>query len=235
MIEQDTSSGVARAFSRPGCPLGRAFVPPSGSTPARTPALPARGLLHGRRSSRNLREPKRNTSLVVQMVGRLLPHEAQPAIRQFMSGITQAAPRPWLRPLQATLDPPGTGFAPHARRPLSSGLWHGGESGRAAGRFRFFRPHAEGVGSGNRQAAGCFFLLLPRFVLHLRRRSNGRCRRLLGPAALPLARTRRRHGDFAALPVARFGRYFFGNFGSALISRICKICRCAWVEISSNH
>jgi WD40 repeat protein len=44
------------------------------------------------------------------MVGRLLPHEVQPAIRQFMSGITQAAPRPWLRPLQATLDPPGTGL-----------------------------------------------------------------------------------------------------------------------------
>jgi len=33
-----------------------AFVPPSASTPAGTPALPARGLLHGRRSSQNLRE-----------------------------------------------------------------------------------------------------------------------------------------------------------------------------------
>ena len=31
--------------------------PPSGSTPAGTPALPARGLLHGRRLSRNRREP----------------------------------------------------------------------------------------------------------------------------------------------------------------------------------
>jgi hypothetical protein len=35
-------------------PAMAAFVPPWGSTPAGTPALPARGLLHPRRPSRNL-------------------------------------------------------------------------------------------------------------------------------------------------------------------------------------
>jgi len=47
-------------------PAMAAFVPPSGSTPARTPALPARGPLHDRRSSQNRREPKRNASLAEQ-------------------------------------------------------------------------------------------------------------------------------------------------------------------------
>jgi hypothetical protein len=47
-------------------PAMAAFVPPSDSTPAGTPALPARGPLHGRRSSQNRGEPKRNASLVVQ-------------------------------------------------------------------------------------------------------------------------------------------------------------------------
>jgi NADH-quinone oxidoreductase subunit H len=33
----------------------------------------------------------------------------------------------------------------------------------------------------------------------------------------------------------RLPRYFFGNLGPALISRICRIWRWAWVEISSSH
>jgi len=55
--QKPSTSDVARAFSRPGCPLGRALVPPSGLTPAGMPALPARGLLHGWRSSQNRRAP----------------------------------------------------------------------------------------------------------------------------------------------------------------------------------
>ena len=31
------------------------------------------------------------------------------------------------------------------------------------------------------------------------------------------------------------GAYFAGNFGSALISRICRMCRCSCVEINSAH
>ncbi len=29
--------------------------------------------------------------------------------------------------------------------------------------------------------------------------------------------------------------YSFGNFGSTLISRICRTCLCSWVEISNSH
>ena len=43
-----------------------------------------------------------------QMIGRLLPHIDNPAIQQFIASVTDAAPRPWLRPLHPALDPPGT-------------------------------------------------------------------------------------------------------------------------------
>jgi CheY-like chemotaxis protein len=36
-------------------------------------------------------------------------------------------------------------------------------------------------------------------------------------------------------PTAAAVIYFFGNFRSALISRICRMCRCSCVEISSAH
>jgi WD40 repeat protein len=45
-----------------------------------------------------------------QLVGRLLPHDDSPAIRQFTAALTQAAPGPWLRPLAPALHPPGTGL-----------------------------------------------------------------------------------------------------------------------------
>ena len=45
-----------------------------------------------------------------QMVGRLLAHDGQPALQQFTDSLIQTARRPWLRPLRATLDPPGTGL-----------------------------------------------------------------------------------------------------------------------------
>jgi hypothetical protein len=45
-----------------------------------------------------------------QIVGRLLSHDRQPTVRRFMTSLTQAAPRPWLRPMQPSLDPPGTGL-----------------------------------------------------------------------------------------------------------------------------
>ena len=75
--ETDQVSSTQRGFAakalniRGGAgfqPAMAAFVPPSGSTPAGTPALPARGLLHGWLLIRNLREPKRNQRLVVQDV-----------------------------------------------------------------------------------------------------------------------------------------------------------------------
>ena len=43
-----------------------------------------------------------------QMVGRLLPYCDTPAIGRFTGEIAAAAPRPWLRPLQPALYPPGT-------------------------------------------------------------------------------------------------------------------------------
>ena len=45
-----------------------------------------------------------------QMVGRLLPHAEQASIQRFMVSLTLRADFPWLRPLQPTLHPPGTGL-----------------------------------------------------------------------------------------------------------------------------
>ncbi len=45
-----------------------------------------------------------------QMVGRLMPHCNQPAIQQFSVALARATGRPWLRPLKAGLQPPGTGL-----------------------------------------------------------------------------------------------------------------------------
>jgi len=43
-----------------------------------------------------------------QMVGRLLPHRASPAILNFLSDVAASAPAFWLRPLHPALLPPGT-------------------------------------------------------------------------------------------------------------------------------
>jgi hypothetical protein len=43
-----------------------------------------------------------------QVVGRLLPHQGQPAIREFTALLTEGAPQPWLQPLHPALHPPGT-------------------------------------------------------------------------------------------------------------------------------
>jgi WD40 repeat protein len=45
---------------------------------------------------------------VSQMSGRLLPHQAIPAIRKFMQTLAGGARQPWLRLLQPALHPPGT-------------------------------------------------------------------------------------------------------------------------------
>jgi WD40 repeat protein len=42
-----------------------------------------------------------------QMVGRLLPHRASPAIQHFMDEVAKSAPSRWLRPLHPALLPPG--------------------------------------------------------------------------------------------------------------------------------
>jgi hypothetical protein len=42
------------------------------------------------------------------MVGRLLPYLDKPAIASFAERIASEAERPWLRPLQPALHPPGT-------------------------------------------------------------------------------------------------------------------------------
>jgi hypothetical protein len=51
---------------------------------------------------------KQPEELASQMVGRLLPHRDNPAIRQFVHEMAAAAPRPWLRPVHPALHPPGT-------------------------------------------------------------------------------------------------------------------------------
>jgi hypothetical protein len=43
-----------------------------------------------------------------QMVGRLLPYHDLATIDEFVNRIAEGASKPWLRPLQATLHPPGT-------------------------------------------------------------------------------------------------------------------------------
>ena len=48
------------------------------------------------------------TQFASQMVGRLLPHRGVPAIKQFTASLVAGAPKPWLRPLQPALHPPGT-------------------------------------------------------------------------------------------------------------------------------
>jgi WD40 repeat protein len=68
------------------------------------------GLIHGalRLSSHVL--DKDPTQFASQMVGRLLPHGKQLTVQRFTTSLTQAAPRPWLRPLKPKLDPPGAGL-----------------------------------------------------------------------------------------------------------------------------
>jgi WD40 repeat protein len=51
------------------------------------------------------RDPRQFAS---QMVGRLSPYQGLSAVQQFTNSLIRAAPRPWLRPLQPALDPPGT-------------------------------------------------------------------------------------------------------------------------------
>jgi WD40 repeat protein len=43
-----------------------------------------------------------------QMAGRLLLHQDQPGIRDFLASLAVIVPRPWLRPLRPTLHSPGT-------------------------------------------------------------------------------------------------------------------------------
>src|SRR5262249_31937205 len=43
-----------------------------------------------------------------QMVGRLLPHQGLPTVKQFLAGLIEGAPELWLRPLHPALHSPGT-------------------------------------------------------------------------------------------------------------------------------
>jgi WD40 repeat protein len=45
-----------------------------------------------------------------QMVGRLLPYQEVPAVRQFTESVIQRACQSWVRPLHPVLDPPGMGL-----------------------------------------------------------------------------------------------------------------------------
>ena len=49
-----------------------------------------------------------STQFASQMVGRLLPHQGLPTIKQFIAELVRGAPKPCLRLLQSTLHPPGT-------------------------------------------------------------------------------------------------------------------------------
>ncbi|HUI43521.1 MAG TPA: NB-ARC domain-containing protein, partial [Terriglobia bacterium] len=74
---------------------------------AQYPDRAALDLIHGaiRLSSHVIeRDP---TQFASQLVGRLLPHQEIPAVRQFAETIVEGAPRPWLRPLTSDLTPPG--------------------------------------------------------------------------------------------------------------------------------
>ena len=66
----------------------------------------ARRVLDGRKLSVNVigKDPGQFAS---QMVGRLLLHQDVPTIKQFTARVVDGAPKPWLRPLQPALDPPG--------------------------------------------------------------------------------------------------------------------------------
>jgi hypothetical protein len=50
------------------------------------------------------------SQFISQIIGRLLPHREVPDIQRFTSVLTCASRRPWLRLLNATLHPPGTGL-----------------------------------------------------------------------------------------------------------------------------
>jgi hypothetical protein len=76
-----------------------AFVPPSGWTPAGTPALPARGLLHGRRSSRNLRGTQ-VTRLVASAPTENLEELLERLRQAFYGGDARAIDEPTLESLE---------------------------------------------------------------------------------------------------------------------------------------
>ncbi len=61
-----------------------------------------------------------------QLVGRLLPYEEEETVRRITHTVAQTASHPWLRPLKAALDPPGTGL-------LRTLTGHAGEVYAAAG------------------------------------------------------------------------------------------------------
>jgi WD40 repeat protein len=77
---------------------------------AQYPDREALELIHGavRLSSHVIdRDP---TQFASQIVGRLLFYQDVPAVQQFSESVIEGAPRPWLRPLQFALIPPGTGL-----------------------------------------------------------------------------------------------------------------------------
>ena len=51
---------------------------------------------------------KDESQFASQMVGRLLPHRNQPAVRKFADSLVKGGARPWVRLLHPTLHPPGT-------------------------------------------------------------------------------------------------------------------------------
>jgi WD40 repeat protein len=75
---------------------------------AQYPEKPTLALIHDalRLSSHVI--AKDPTQFASQVVGRLLPYQDQPAIRELTSAIAEGAPLPWLRPLHPVLHPPGT-------------------------------------------------------------------------------------------------------------------------------
>jgi hypothetical protein len=96
-----------------------------------------------------------------QMVGRLVSYQDMRALADFSKRVAEGAPKPWLRPLDPALHPPGTALVRTLSGHSSSVSAVAASPDGQRGGLGFRGPDAEGVGPGNRRMPG---------NLHLRQR-----------------------------------------------------------------